>query len=103
MSFLLKQFLPLLIGPLTGYVTTYVMDFIDDFLKLTASWPAPAKQGMVIVIAALATALNQQFGLALPTDMAGFFGQPNVQTMIAAGVAFFVKHAKDKKAVSSGQ
>ena len=97
MGFVLDHFLPLFLGSIGGYITTYAMEFIDDFLKLTAKLPDSAKQLCVLALAALVTAANQQFAVHMPTDWAGFFGQPNIQFMITAGLAFFLKHAKQAK------
>jgi len=100
MSFIIQHFLPVLIPALAGYITNIVMNYTDDVLKLTAKLPDAAKQGIVIVIAALVTTLNQQYGLTLPTDMVGLLSQPSVQTIVAAALAFFIKAGQSKKAAA---
>lgn len=103
MNFLLDHFLPILIPTLAGYITNLLMNFVDDFLKLSAKWPASAKQGLVIVIAALVTTLNQQYGFALPTDLTGLLSQPSVQTLVAAALAFFIKHGQQRQVTAAGK
>lgn len=104
MNFIVQHFLPILIPALAGYITNIVMNYTDDVLKLTAKLPDAAKQGLVIVIAALVTTLNQQYGWSLPSDIGGLLSQPSVQTIVAAALAFFVKAGQSKKAaVAAGK
>lgn len=100
MSLIFKLMLPMLVGPLTGFISTYVMDLVDDVLKITANWPNPAKQALVIALTALLPAIAQVTGLTLPADPSNLATQPVVQSIVGAAVAFFVKHMNDKKATT---
>lgn len=93
-DFLISHFLPVFIPAIAGYLTNLAMNGIDDVLKLTSKWPDAAKQAAVIVVAAGVTAANAQWGFNLPTDTASLLTQPNVQTIIAALIAFAIKHSQ---------
>lgn len=84
-------------GPLTGFISTYVMDWVDDILKITANWPNPAKQALVIVLTAAIPAIAQATGLTLPADPTQLATQPVVQSVVGAALAFFLKHVNDPK------
>lgn len=99
-GFLIEHFLPVFIPAIAGYLTNLAMNGIDDVLKLTAKWPDTVKQAAVIVIAAGVTAANAQWGFNLPTDAASLLTQPNVQTIIAALIAFALKHSQQLKAAA---
>lgn len=96
-GFLVQHFLPVFIPAIAGYLTNLAMNGIDDVLKLTAKWPDTVKQAAVIVIAAAVTAANAQWGFNLPTDTASLLTQPNVQTILAALIAFAIKHSQQIK------
>lgn len=93
MTFILQHVLPLFASSIAGFLTYYAMQLIDDVLKLTANWPNPAKQGLVMFIGLLLPVLNAQYGLQLPTDPSTLLTQPGVQGVIAVLIAFFLKHA----------
>lgn len=81
-----------LIGPISGLVTTRLMDFIDDGMKLTASWPTPVKQILVMALAAIVPVANAQLHLVLPADPSAFFASTNVQYIVGLILAFIFKH-----------
>ncbi len=99
-NFLIQHFLPVFVPAIAGYLTNLAMNGIDDVLKLTSTWPATVKQAAVIVIAAGVTAANAQWGFNLPVDPNALLTQPNVQTIIAALIAFAIKHSQQLKAAT---
>ena len=96
MNPLVKTFLQMLAGPITGFASTYLMDFVDDILKWTANWPNVAKQAMVIVLTTALPLIAQATGITLPSDPSQLATQPVVQSIVAAAFAFFLKHVNDK-------
>lgn len=101
MNPIFKLLLPMLVGPISGFITTYAMDLIDDVLKWTANWPNPVKQLIVMVLSAVIPIIGQQTGLTLPADPSQLATQPVVQMIVGAAVAFFVKHSNDPKNVQT--
>lgn len=93
-NFFISHFLPLLSGPITGYIVHFLMEYVDDGLKLTAKLPDSAKQAVVLLMSAIIPAINQQFNLVLPTDITQFATQPVIQMLVASAVAFFLKHTQ---------
>lgn len=99
MNWILKTLLPLLIPVVSGYVTNFVMNLVDDVLKLTAKWSAPQKQAAVMFLAALVTAVSQQFAsLHIPTDLTAYLNPSTWQPLVAAGLAFVIKNGQQHDA-----
>ncbi len=86
----LAPVLVLLIPALAGYLAHILFDYVDDDQQWTAKLPPDVKRLVVMLLAWLATYVNQRWGISLPTSP---LTEPGVQALIASVVAFFLKHA----------
>lgn len=90
-NFLIAPLVTLFVPAIAGYLAHIAFDYVDDVQKWTDSLPADVKR---LVVAALCTglvAINQRYGLSLPTDGSALT-EPGIQTVIASAIAFFLKH-----------
>lgn len=95
-SFLVGPIVSLFIPALAGYLAHVLFDYVDDVQKWTANLPPDVKRVIVAALASATVALNQRYGISIPTD-AGPLTEPGLQALIASAVAFFLKHADQQQ------